>query len=89
MATFSSVFNWIVETPDPARPGQTIRPPAGTQIPARDYATRADLPPVVVDEYGHWSASYDSSAIELRPDPSGPWRGPVLSVEILAGLAAG
>jgi len=80
---------FIVEVPDPSESvdgegnTRTLRPPAGTEVPVKDYATGDPLDPIVLDEDGHWTYETTSATqILANITPAGPgekWVGPIWS----------
>jgi hypothetical protein len=83
MGSFGTLTNpsHYVEIPDPLNPGQVLRPPAGTVLKARDYATGAALPDVTTTDFGYFAATTTADIIQVSGDGGLTWVGPLVSVE--------
>lgn len=62
------------------------RPAAGTVLNVRDYQTGADLPDVTLDTGGHWTASFDSLAVQVSFDSRTTWSEPVYGSTLRSAL---
>lgn len=90
MGTFSTDANaaYFVESPDPDRPGQTLRPEAGETIYVRSYPAGDDLANSLTLEYGYISitTASDIDAIVVSLDNWATQVGPWYSSEYLAKI---
>lgn len=83
-----------VEVPDPADPGQVIRPDPGVTLKVRNHATLAALPDVTTGTYGYWATTTtDIPQIQVSGDGGLTWVGPLDAAEartsaITAGVDA-
>jgi hypothetical protein len=75
-----------VEIPDPANPGQVLRPDAGTVLKVRSAADLSDLPDVTTSTYGYWAyTTTDIPQILVSGDAGATWVGPLTSGEAATG----
>lgn len=89
--TFGGTPAEFAEIPNPSEPGQTMRPPSGQTVKARDAVTQAALPDILTTNYGYltqWTS--ESTVIEISGDGGQSWRGPIASREsLISAISAG
>jgi len=103
MYTYGLDATHFVEIPDPAVPGQTKRPPAGTLLVVQDAITLltpdtltdtlgADITDVLTTDYGYVSFKASSPTLRVSGDAGATWHrlvGAEAIDEALAGLPNG
>jgi hypothetical protein len=80
-----------VEIPDPATPGQTIRPAAGFSVGVRDAttATTRNLPTTTTTSYGYLAFTTDTPIVRVSTDGFATWKTLVAEEALADSVTAG